>query len=233
MKQALAAALDSRPVASSPAPLALLALQRSPGGRWARTRSRPCCRRLLGSSRSCSGAALACTPRSALRLERGLRIRKLLGLLLLLRLPHFLTYAVLDQGLDFGAIMQGHHQAHVHPAGDAPPGCCCCRSPSPPRRAGAADGLPPWKRLHRLVYVAGGHRQLPLPAALQDPADRDALAWMAVIAVAFAARLAYAAAPRAGCYSPGECPAPSVHPRRRRRQHHPPEHRVHPRARAG
>ncbi|ATB28350.1 sulfite oxidase heme-binding subunit YedZ [Melittangium boletus] len=101
-------------------------------------------------------ASLACTP---LKLLFGwtwpLRIRKLLGLLgFAYAVMHFLTYAVLDQGLAWGALLADITKRPFITVGFLALVLLVPLAVTSTNRMVRRLGFPTWQRLHRLVYVA-------------------------------------------------------------------------------
>jgi len=101
-------------------------------------------------------ASLACTP---LKLLLGwtwpLRIRKMLGLLgFAYAVMHFLTYAVLDQGLAWGAILADITKRPFITVGFLALVLLTPLAVTSTNRMVRRLGFPTWQRLHRLVYVA-------------------------------------------------------------------------------
>lgn len=101
-------------------------------------------------------ASLACTP---LKVLSGwtwpIRLRKLLGLLgFTYAVLHFLTYAVLDQGLAFGVILEDIAKRPFITVGFMALVLLVPLAVTSTNRMVRRMGFPAWQRLHRLAYVA-------------------------------------------------------------------------------
>jgi len=101
-------------------------------------------------------ASLACTP---LKVVSGwtwpIRLRKLLGLLgFAYAVLHFLTYAVLDQGLAFGVILEDIAKRPFITVGFLALVLLVPLAVTSTNRMVRRMGFPAWQRLHRLAYVA-------------------------------------------------------------------------------
>lgn len=101
-------------------------------------------------------ASLACTP---LKVVSGwtwpIRLRKLLGLLgFTYAVLHFLTYAVLDQGLAFGVILEDIAKRPFITVGFLALVLLVPLAVTSTNRMVRRMGFPAWQRLHRLAYVA-------------------------------------------------------------------------------
>jgi len=101
-------------------------------------------------------ASLACTP---LKVVAGwtwpLRVRKLLGLLgFAYAVLHFLTYAVLDQGLRWSAILADITKRPFITVGFLALVLLVPLAVTSTNRMVRRLGFPVWQRLHRLAYVA-------------------------------------------------------------------------------
>jgi sulfoxide reductase heme-binding subunit YedZ len=101
-------------------------------------------------------ASLACTP---LKVVAGwtwpLRVRKLLGLLgFAYAVLHFLTYAVLDQGLRWSAILADITKRPFITVGFLALVLLVPLAVTSTQRMVRRLGFPVWQRLHRLAYVA-------------------------------------------------------------------------------
>lgn len=101
-------------------------------------------------------ASLACTP---LKVVSGwtwpIRLRKLLGLLgFTYAVLHFLTYAVLDQGLAFGIILEDIAKRPFITVGFMALVLLVPLAVTSTNRMVRRMGFPAWQRLHRLAYVA-------------------------------------------------------------------------------
>jgi methionine sulfoxide reductase heme-binding subunit len=101
-------------------------------------------------------ASLACTP---LKVVSGwtwpIRLRKLLGLLAFTYAAlHFLTYAVLDQGLAFDVILEDIAKRPFITVGFLALVLLVPLAVTSTNRMVRRMGFPAWQRLHRLAYVA-------------------------------------------------------------------------------
>lgn len=101
-------------------------------------------------------ASLACTP---LKVVSGwtwpIRLRKLLGLLgFTYAVLHFLTYAVLDQGLAFGVILEDITKRPFITVGFMALVLLVPLAVTSTNRMVRRMGFPAWQRLHRLAYMA-------------------------------------------------------------------------------
>jgi methionine sulfoxide reductase heme-binding subunit len=101
-------------------------------------------------------ASLACTP---LKVVSGwtwpIRLRKLLGLLsFTYASAHFLTYAVLDQGLALGVILEDIARRPFITVGFLALVLLVPLAVTSTNRMVRRMGFPAWQRLHRLAYVA-------------------------------------------------------------------------------
>jgi len=101
-------------------------------------------------------ASLACTP---LKVVSGwtwpIRLRKLLGLLgFTYAVLHFLTYAVLDQGLALGVILEDIAKRPFITVGFMALVLLVPLAVTSTNRMVRRMGFPAWQRLHRLAYVA-------------------------------------------------------------------------------
>lgn len=102
-------------------------------------------------------ASLACTPLKVLfNWTWPARIRRMLGLLAFAyALLHFLTYAVADQGLAMGAILEDITQRKFIAVGFLALVLMVPLAVTSTNASVRRLGFPAWKRLHRLAYVAG------------------------------------------------------------------------------
>ena len=100
--------------------------------------------------------SLACTPlKLTLAWTWPVRVRKLLGLLAFgYGVLHFLTYAVADQGLALGAILQDITERGFIAVGFVALVLMVPLAVTSTNAAVRRMGFPAWKRLHRLAYVA-------------------------------------------------------------------------------
>ncbi|HLM44811.1 MAG TPA: protein-methionine-sulfoxide reductase heme-binding subunit MsrQ [Myxococcaceae bacterium] len=100
--------------------------------------------------------SLACTPlKLTLAWTWPVRVRKLLGLLAFgYGVLHFLTYAVADQGLALGAILQDITERGFIAVGFVSLVLMVPLAVTSTSAAVRRMGFPAWKRLQRLAYVA-------------------------------------------------------------------------------
>ena len=138
-------------------------------------------------------ASLACTP---LKVVSGwtwpIRLRKLLGLLrFTYAVLHFLTYAVLDQGLAFGVILEDIAKRPFITVGFMALVLLVPLAVTSTNRMVRRMGFPAWQRLHRLAYVAASlgvvHFVWRVKKDLTEP-----LVYGAVLGLLFAIRVAEA-----------------------------------------
>jgi sulfoxide reductase heme-binding subunit YedZ len=101
-------------------------------------------------------ASLACTPLKAVAgWTWPMRLRKLLGLLgFAYASLHFLTYAVLDQGLALGTILEDIAKRPFITVGFLALVLLVPLAVTSTNRMVRRMGFPAWQRLHRLAYVA-------------------------------------------------------------------------------
>jgi methionine sulfoxide reductase heme-binding subunit len=101
-------------------------------------------------------ASLACTPlKLLLAWTWPLRIRKLLGLLAFsYAVLHFLTYAVADQGLALGPILEDLTERKFIFVGSLALVLLVPLAATSTKGAVRRMGFPAWQRLHRLAYLA-------------------------------------------------------------------------------
>jgi methionine sulfoxide reductase heme-binding subunit len=104
---------------------------------------------------------LACLAATPLRLLFGvawpIRIRKLLGLLAFFYASlHFLVYAIVDQGLDLGAIVADVTERKFISVGFVAFVLLVPLALTSTAKMLKRLGALRWKRLHRLIYVSGG-----------------------------------------------------------------------------
>ena len=101
-------------------------------------------------------ASLACTPLKLLfAWTWPLRLRKLLGLMAFAyAVLHFLTYAVVDQGLALGRIFQDVTERGFIAVGFLALMLLVPLAVTSTNASVRRLGFPAWQRLHRLVYVA-------------------------------------------------------------------------------
>lgn len=102
-------------------------------------------------------ASMAATPlRLALGWSWPLRLRRMLGLFaFFFALLHFLVYAVIDQNLALGAILEDVSKRKFITAGFAAFVLLIPLAVTSPHRVRRALGPKRWQRVHRLVYVIG------------------------------------------------------------------------------
>ncbi|WP_437606661.1 protein-methionine-sulfoxide reductase heme-binding subunit MsrQ [Sorangium sp. So ce834] len=139
-------------------------------------------------------ASLAATP---LKIVSGytfpLRIRKALGLLAFFyACAHFLTYALVDQGLDVGAIVEDITERPFILAGFVALLLLVPLAATSTARMLKRLGAARWKRLHRLAYVAAvlgvAHFFLRVKKDATEP-----MIYATLLALLFAARIVSAA----------------------------------------
>jgi sulfoxide reductase heme-binding subunit YedZ len=135
-------------------------------------------------------ASLACTP---LKLAAGwtwpMRVRKLLGLLAFTyALLHFLTYAVVDQGLRPGAILEDIAKRPFITVGFLALVLLVPLAVTSTNAMVRRLGFPAWQRLHRLAYVAASLGVVHFFWRVKKDAT-EPLVYGAVLALLFAIRL--------------------------------------------
>ena len=136
-------------------------------------------------------ASLACTPvREIFDWPWAVGLRRMLGLFAFFyALLHFATYALLDQRLNFPAILADVTKRPFIIAGFAAFVILVPLAATSTARAVRRLGFPRWKRLQRLAYVAGVlaiiHFVLRVKADVREPA-----VYGIVLAVFLAARIA-------------------------------------------
>lgn len=135
-------------------------------------------------------ACLACTP---LKIVTGkswpIRLRKTLGLLAFFTaLLHFLTYALVDQGLAIRAIFRDVTKRPFIAVGFTALALLVPLALTSTKESLERLGFARWKRIHRLVYavavLAVVHFVMRVKADTREP-----YAWGAVLAVLFAIRI--------------------------------------------
>jgi sulfoxide reductase heme-binding subunit YedZ len=135
-------------------------------------------------------ASLACTPlQIAFGWKWPLRLRRMLGLFAFFyACAHFLTYAVLDQGLAFGEIWKDVVKRKFITVGMATFLILVPLAVTSTNKMMQRLGFHRWKRLHRLVYLAGVlavvHFVWRVKKDLSEP-----LIYAAILAALLAARL--------------------------------------------
>ncbi len=141
---------------------------------------------------------LSCTPAQLLLgWSWPIRIRKLLGdFCFFYACLHLLTYAVLDQGLDFGGIASDVLKHKFIFLGMATWLLLLPLAITSTQGWQRRLGFRRWKRLHRLVYLAGGTASFHFLLRFKTP-KLETLAWMAVIAALLLVRVVEAARRRA------------------------------------
>jgi sulfoxide reductase heme-binding subunit YedZ len=135
-------------------------------------------------------ASLACTP---LKLAAGwtwpMRVRKLLGLLAFTyALLHFLTYAVVDQGLKPGVILEDIAKRPFITVGFLALVLLVPLAVTSTNAMVRRLGFPAWQRLHRLAYVAASLGVVHFFWRVKKDAT-EPLVYGAVLALLFALRL--------------------------------------------
>ena len=126
---------------------------------------------------------LACSPAQILLgWSWTLRIRKLLGdFCFFYACLHLLTYAVLDQGLDFGAIAGDVLKHKFIFLGMATWLLLLPLAVTSTQGWQRRLGFRRWKRLHRLVYLAGGTASFHFLLRFKTPRI-ETVAWMSLVA---------------------------------------------------
>jgi sulfoxide reductase heme-binding subunit YedZ len=134
---------------------------------------------------------LACTPAQILfGWNWPIRIRKLLGdFCFFYASLHVTTYAVLDQGLDFGAIVKDVLAHKFIFLGMATWLMLLPLAVTSTQGWQRCLGFRRWKRLHRLVYLAGGTASFHFLLRFKTPRV-ETLAWMTCIAALLLVRVA-------------------------------------------
>jgi sulfoxide reductase heme-binding subunit YedZ len=135
-------------------------------------------------------ASLACTP---LKLAAGwtwpMRVRKLLGLLAFgYALLHFLTYAVVDQGLRLSVILEDIARRPFITVGFLALVLLVPLAVTSTNAMVRRLGFPAWQRLHRLAYVAASLGVVHFFWRVKKDAT-EPLLYGAVLALLFALRL--------------------------------------------
>jgi len=141
---------------------------------------------------------LACTPAQLLLgWNWPIRIRKLLGdFCFFYACLHLLTYAVLDQGLDFGGIVSDVLKHKFIFLGMATWLLLLPLAITSTQGWQRRLGFRRWKRLHRVVYLAGGLASFHFLLRFKTP-KLETIAWMAVMAALLLIRVVEAARRRA------------------------------------
>jgi sulfoxide reductase heme-binding subunit YedZ len=141
---------------------------------------------------------LACTPAQILfGWNWPLRIRKLLGdFCFFYACLHLLTYTVIDQGLDLDALARDVLKHKFIFLGMGTWVLLLPLAVTSTRGWQRRLGFRRWKRLHRLVYLAGGLASFHFLLRFKTPRV-ETIAWMAVIAVLLLVRVFEAARRRA------------------------------------
>ena len=136
---------------------------------------------------------LACTPAQILfKINWPVRIRKLLGdFCFFYASLHMTTYAVLDQGLDFGAIVKDVLEHKFIFLGMATWLMLLPLAITSTQGWQRRLGFRRWKQLHRLVYLAGGTASFHFLLRFKTPRV-ETLAWMTCIAALLLVRVARA-----------------------------------------
>jgi len=142
---------------------------------------------------------LACTPLQILfGWNWPIRIRKLLGdFCFFYACLHLLTYAVVDQGLDFKAIADDVLKHKFIFLGMATWLALLPLAVTSTRGWQRRLGFRRWKRLHRLVYLAGGTASFHFLLRFKTPRV-ETVAWMAAICVLLLVRVVAAVRRRSG-----------------------------------
>lgn len=133
---------------------------------------------------------LACTPAQILLgWKWPLRIRKLLGDFCFgYASLHLLTYAVLDQGLDFGDIVKDVAKHKFILLGMATWTLLLPLAVTSTQGWQRRLGFRRWKRLHRLVYLAGGLVSFHFLLRFKTP-RLETVTWMSVVALLLLVRV--------------------------------------------
>ena len=133
---------------------------------------------------------LACTPAQMLMgWKWPIRIRKLLGdFCFFYACLHLLTYVVIDQGLDFAGIVKDVLKHKFIFFGMATWTLLLPLAVTSTKGWQKRLGFRRWKRLHRVVYLAGGLASFHFLLRFKTP-RLETLAWMTAVAVLLAMRL--------------------------------------------
>jgi methionine sulfoxide reductase heme-binding subunit len=133
---------------------------------------------------------LACTPAQiVLGWNWPIRIRKLLGdFCFFYACLHLLTYTVLDQGLDLGGIAKDVLKHKFIFLGMATWLLLLPLAITSTQGWQRRLGFRRWKRLHRVVYLAGGLASVHFLLRFKTP-RLETVAWMAVIAILLLVRV--------------------------------------------
>ena len=142
---------------------------------------------------------LACTPAQALfGWSWPIRVRKLLGnFCFFYACLHVLTYTVIDQGFEFGAIAADVLKHKFIFLGMATWLLLLPLALTSTRGWQRRLGYRRWKRLHRIIYLAGGLASFHFLLRFKTP-RLETISWMAVVAVLLLVRAAGALRKRAG-----------------------------------
>lgn len=135
-------------------------------------------------------ACLACTPlKIVFRINWPIRIRRTLGLLAFsAALTHFLTYALVDQGLALGRILRDVGKRPFITIGFIALVLLVPLALTSTKKSVARLGYRRWKQIHRLVYVVGVLAVIHF--VMRVKADtREPYVWGGVLAVLLAVRL--------------------------------------------
>jgi len=141
---------------------------------------------------------LACTPlQILLGWNWPIRVRKLLGdFCFFYASLHLLTYSVLDQGLDLGGIAKDVVKHKFIFLGMATWLLLLPLAVTSTQGWKRRLGFRRWKRLHRVVYLAGGLASFHFLLRFKTP-KLETAAWMAAVAVLLLVRVVEAARKRA------------------------------------
>ena len=133
---------------------------------------------------------LACTPMQILfGWNWPIRIRKLLGdFCFFYASLHLLTFAILDQGLDFHEIVRYVTKNKFVFLGMATWALLLPLAVTSTKGWQKRLGFRRWKRLHRVVYLAGGLASFHFLLRFKTP-RLETLAWMTLVALLLLARL--------------------------------------------
>jgi methionine sulfoxide reductase heme-binding subunit len=137
---------------------------------------------------------LACTPAQILLgWNWPIRIRKLLGdFCFFYASLHMLTYALIDQGLDFGAIATDLSKHKFIFLGMSTWLLLLPLAVTSTQGWQRRLGFRRWKRLHRIVYLAGGLASFHFLLRFKTP-NLETIGWMATIAALLLVRAVEAA----------------------------------------
>jgi sulfoxide reductase heme-binding subunit YedZ len=135
-------------------------------------------------------ACLACTPAKLLfGVAWPIRIRKTLGLLAFYTAcSHFLLYVVVDQGLRLGTVLNDVVKRPFIAVGFAALLLLVPLAATSTKEALTRLGFKRWKRIHRLIYVAGVLAAIHFRMRVKADA-REPFVWLAIVAALLLVRL--------------------------------------------